>query len=291
MKLLIIGQEERTPTDLEILNRAKRFFDSTLYVPFSRLSMNVDGKVIYKRVDFNKFDAILPRISPNKKMFAYSILKALNLYSPISAYTYLITYNRFVMLEILNKKNIPTIKAYLLNSSKSFSGLDISYPVSVRVPNKKGVMLANNRIELKPIIDALESEEPIHIEEIWLENYTQAYVVGDEVFGIKRRPKEISDILFGKGKPSECKLKPHIREIALRAAIALRTEFARVDILKDRVLNVELTPSIKKVEEIINKSIIDKLLLLIRDSVSKRRESIFDKLIDEVRSAFGDVFK
>jgi len=292
MKLCIIGPEKRTHSNLELLEKAKKFFDTVLYVPFSLMSLGND-EIIYKNVDLSKFDSVLPIIPKNRSLFAYSVLNNLKVYSPISPKAYFITSDRFIMFSEIMKNGLQTPKIYLLNSPKSVQAIanSIKFPISIRLSSKeKGIMFANNNTELRAMLDTLETfKDTIYIEEYLNTSYLQIYVIGDDVFGLKRKPVKKPDIFFGEGKMMGCKISDKIKNAAIKTAKIIGTEFARVDMIGEKILNIDLSPPVKDVEKVINMDIISRLLEFIKYSAQRDKSSLFERFLIDIKSLMRNI--
>ncbi len=252
MKLCIVGPVDRKETDLRLLETAKKNFDSVLYVPFPNISLSINDitRVSYKSVDLSRFDAVLPRIPKERNLFGYLLFTTLNLYTPVSARAFLVTSDRFLMLDILKKDNFPVPPIYFTDSIVTAKNLTekIKFPAVLRIPGtEKGVAFANTAKEAKTILDTLGTfRKPIYLEEFFESSYIQAYVVaGHVIAAVKRRP-EGNDIYFGKGTPKKVHLSTGMKNLAIGAAGTVRADFAMVEMIKEPrcVFNVNICPPI-----------------------------------------------
>lgn len=252
MKLCIIGPSERKEkeTDLRLLETAKKNFESVLYVPYTNISLNIDGetRVRYKNIDLSKFDAILPRIPRSKSLFAYLLLSVIPKYSPLTAHSFLATYDRFLMLQRLRMHGIPVPKVYFTNSivsAKNFLN-EVTFPISLRMPGtERGVMFASSTKEANTMLDTLGSfKSSIYMEEFIEENYLQVYVIaGKAVAMLKRLPKDPSEIFQGKGVGKRIGLSKEMKNMAISAAASVKADFAMVEMSRKRnVFNINICP-------------------------------------------------
>jgi len=297
MKLCIIGPEKRTGTELEILKKAKDIFDSVLYIPYTSISVS-SNRVTYKNINLSKFDAVLPIIPREKNLFACSLLNNIKSFSPISPSAYLLAYNRFLLLDNLRKRGFSTPKIYLINSPKTIRTIldsnEINFPISLRISsNEQGIMLANNKTEVRSMLDTLETfEKMVYIEEFFDSNYIQIYVIGDSVFGVKRIPIKKTDIYFGKGKIVKYKMRGEIKKLSLQLAMSVNSKVLTIDMTEktNKIINVRLVPLFQDAEKVLNKDMNTLLLNFIKDSV-KKSCSIFEEFIDDIKLVIKDVFK
>lgn len=291
MKLCILGPEKRGKTELSLIDRGKKVFDSILYVPYTEIGVSSE-KVEYK-VDISSFDAVLPRIERANSLFAYIVLNNLStLYSPISPNAYLATHDRFLMLEYFKSVGIEIPKIYLINSRKSLSRLkDLKLPLAIMSRGSENIMFATNKTELKTMVDAIGFKHPVYLEEFYPAKYIQAIVIGREVFCIERKPASKKDIYFGEGKMSTCKLSESVRDLALKVSDKLNVDFACITIVKNKVFDVNFVPPLHSISEVLGEDLIYKLLRFVRFSIKRKEVPLLDKLLYDAKRILKEIFE
>ncbi len=286
MKLAILTGRKKRKTDLKLLKEGRNYFNKVLLVPFSNLSISLDGgfSVMYRKKDLLEYDAIICRLRGGFNP-AYTIVKNFPGYSPSKAISFLLTSDRFLMFNHLSNQNIPVPKACMLNSSKPMTNLlsDFKFPISIKVNTKeRGIMFADNMDEAKTMIDTLTSlNQLIYVEEHYTKDLIEAYVIGSEVVAsVRRKSKNREDMLYGRGKMKRVKLSKDLEDLAVSAADAVQTEFARVDLMENpqRVIGMELTPYMTRATEKTGKNIHSALVSYVEQSAGIREKAGFSML-------------
>ncbi|MBI5347613.1 MAG: hypothetical protein HZB66_03310 [Candidatus Aenigmarchaeota archaeon] len=255
MKLCIIGPDKRTQTNLRLLAAAKESFDSVLYVPYSAISISIKDsvRVFYKNINMAGFDAVITRIPKSRSLFGYLITNTLNTYSPINPEAYVITSDRFLMLDMLKRKGLNVPNVYFIDSVRSALDLiekkEITFPLSMRMPEiDKSMMIANEKKEARTMLGALKTfQKPVYIEELKNETFTEAYVIGEQVVAaFRKKPKEWNDIFSGKGKSKAIEPSKTIEKAAVAAASVINTNFAVVRIIEKNniIFDINLCPDL-----------------------------------------------
>ncbi|MCD6381786.1 MAG: hypothetical protein J7L43_02305, partial [Candidatus Aenigmarchaeota archaeon] len=203
----------------------------------------------------------------------------------------LYTSNRFLMIEFLKSHEIETPKVFLINSRKALLRMkNIKMPLVIRSSEEKGIMFATNKTELKTMVDSLGYSSPICIEEFYSRTYSQILVIGREVFGIQRKPKEKKDIYLGRGSAKKKKLNSDEKTIALKVANALNTDFLLVTVGSKKVYDVSLYPNLVEISQILGTDVIHKLLNFIKVSITGEEVSV-EKMKYDIKRLILDIFK
>jgi glutathione synthase/RimK-type ligase-like ATP-grasp enzyme len=291
MKLCIIGPEDRTNSDLALLKAGKRLFNSVLYIPYTGISLHVGNKTgaRYKNIDLSGFDAVLPRIPKHRYLFGYLLLKTLDVSSPIRSYSYVTCSDRFLMMDALKQKELEVPEIHYMDSVRSFSPDNMQFPIAMRVPEQEQVMIANTVKESKSMVDALKTfKKPVYIEEFVKGKYLEYFVVDEKIVaGVRRKPKNESDIYHGKGNIKKVRIKKRHEELAIRAADAVKTDLAVVRIAKDKVIDVVLCP---RLTDLIRKDInIDYEIINYIKNISEAYRPIVEQLVSKMKRV-RDIF-
>ncbi len=299
MRLCIVGSSDKKAVDIDLLKTAKSIFDSVLYASYSHISFAQGNEleITFKNSDLSRFDAILPRIPKERAMFGYFLLNSLDIYSPMKPQSFLIWADRLLMLNILQKEGLPVPKMYVVDSQETAMRIlkrdEVAFPLSLKISKKeRGAMLANSEKEFEAMLDTLQSfKEPVCIEEFFDSDYIQAFVVGNHVVSaVRRTPKEKRNIFRGKGGKNRIKLKPHLKDLAVGAAHAVKSNFALVTLVekpRKAIIDVNLCPmwSMDNLEYELIRYIFDR---------AKTREKPISRLgefLTDIKSAVRDLFE
>ncbi len=302
MRLCVVGPDKRTETNLRLLNAAKRVFDSVLYVPYSSVCLSVKDeiKVSFKNINLSRFDAIIPRIPKNRSLFGYLLLHTLGISSPIEPEAYVITSDRFLMLNMLRRKGIAVPNVYFIDSVQSAISLiddeEIKFPFSMRMPEtEKGIMIAKVKKEAKSMLGTLKTfDKPVYIEELSSGPYIDAYVIGNKaVASVRKSPENDGDIFHGKGRDKSIKISHDIENIALAAASSAGTRFALVRILEKKriVMDVILYPELRSVIEKTKVPIDEMLVNHVAGSVTPMGDTWIGRFFGEAKTKVKGIFE
>jgi ribosomal protein S6--L-glutamate ligase len=253
MKACVIGGKGKSPSTMKIFNAMKDYerFDSVLFIPTEHITLGVkDGKsmVTYRDKDLSEFDVIVPRIGASKAFFGYLMLKMIegesDTYTPLKPESPLISHNKFLTLEFLNKADVPIPETYLTISSATAKRIvsdTIKPPLILKLlegTQGKGVMFAKDKNSSEGIIDALN----VLNQSIFIEKYIKnpgedirVVVLGDEVVTSAKRKAKKGDIrsnLGSGGKYVSYRVNSEIADIAIRASEAIGAEICGVDIIQ-----------------------------------------------------------
>ena len=144
-------------------------------------------------------------------------------------------------------------------------------------------MFIENRKEIRAVLDTLGTfDEPIYIEEFSGSSYFQIFVIGRNTIGLRRKIREKSNMYLGGGKIVSSGIPGEVRKLASHSAEALKSDFCRVDIAENRVVNISLAPPLTEVENTLNIDLSSKLLEFIKHSAAKRKAPILERIFSEI---------
>jgi len=227
-------------------------FDSVLFIPTESITLGVkDGKssVTYRDKNLSDFDVIVPRIGASKAWFAYQMFKMLEnteTYIPMKPEAPLISHDKFLTLEVLNKAGIPIPETYLAispSSAKRVVDGKIKPPLIMKLlggTQGKGVMFAKDKSSADGIIDTLN----VLNQSLFIEKYIKnpgedirVIVLGDEVIASAKRKAKKGDIrsnLGSGGKYQSYRVNSELADIAIKSAEAIGSEICGVDIIQGK---------------------------------------------------------
>jgi gamma-F420-2:alpha-L-glutamate ligase len=299
-RLCIIG-EEKSESNIKLIEEAKKLFESVFFVPISgiHIGLTEDFTITYRTTDLLKFDAILPRIPRYFGSYAYQLLSLFpeNTFIAIKPISFLLACERFFLLTILRKRNIETINLRLTHTTEAALRIleDNGFPLIIRTPGKKTGVFVANTTEAKTIIDAFAAlKQPILIEDV-IKDMVSVYVSEPEVIGAVKKKTEEKDIVFSKGKIKPFKLNPEIEQLALDTAKSIEAQIARVDIATSdtpRVVNVELNPSFIAPSKVIKENLVEKIINGVYENYKAHKEKpVLMKFFEDAKSVMKDVLK
>ncbi len=303
MRLCIVGDEKKTKSNIKLVNHAKRLFDAVLYVPYSRICLKEEKKLVitYRGRNLSRFDIILPRIPKKRSLFAYFLLKSLPLYSPIKPQSFLFWSDRFLQMHLLRKEGLPTPDLYMVDSAKSASEIiksGLSFPITMRASSEeRGIMFANSEKEARAMLDTLKTfDTPIYIEDYFDSDYYQLLVVENRIItAIKRKPEEKRDMFFGNGKIYRTTAPSDVKKLAIDSAEAMKTSIASVNIVEKprKIIGIDLCPNIETFVPYTKLDIYRELLEFVYESEKSKEKPIskFSNFLRELRSSVNDLFE
>jgi len=265
-----------------------------------RLTLGKEFMIHYRTTNLMKFDAVLTRIPKEFYTFAYQLLSLFppDTYMPIKPISFLVTEERFFMMSVLRKRNIPTIDINLARSSKAIQFIleNANYPLLLRVPGNDIGVVVETQKEAKSIVETIESlKSPVIVEEI-IKDLVSLYVVGNEVVVAVRKKSEEKDLVFGKGKiKKEGNIDAEVKYIATDTANAIDTQIARIDITtipQPRVVNIELNPALIDVSKVCKVDIAKRIIDTIYTGYLKNKEKpLLVKFFEDAKSVVKEVLK
>ena len=283
MKLYIIGPDKRDDTEIELVQRAKEYFDSILYIPITKIrveTINNQSIPYFKDMNLLETDAILPRVN-KKDIDIYAVLLQIfnnnNIFVPFSNNAIHYGYNEFLVPFMLSKSGILSPKTYFSLSrialEKKLSTL--IYPIIVKLPySKKGTIILDSENSVKGVLDTLEIlDQPITLQETY-EGATplSILVIGTRTYAVN-------------GKDEQYSLSNGEKQIIINASRTLETKICQINALKTDsnvllIIGMDIKPKIIAFEKIYNKKLIDiTLKYLASESKKKKDGNIISKLV------------
>lgn len=262
-KLAIIGSRTfKQSTVNALLEEAKKRFDTVLFVPIDKLSIQtIDGKIglFFKSQNLLSFDAIYPRISSRDMLLGEAVLKAIEqsgVYCPVNNHAYQVTNHKFYTVQKLTNAKIPNITSTLFISPKyaDYAVMETGYPFVMKLISGfagRGVVLVNNKEQMESILDAIHLFEEFICTQRFIKgkNYdVRCYVIGDYVIAVKRtsRKGEWRANVSKGGSAQLINPTPEMLEIAKNSAKVLGMDICAVDLMDQKkkwvVIEVNFMP-------------------------------------------------
>ena len=298
--LCIIGTNKGN-TDIELLNEAKKVFDSVLFVPIESIGVGLaeDFSIKYRVTDLLKFKAVFPRIPRKISSYAYQLLSLFpeDTYMPIKPISFLLAEERFFLLTVLRKRRISTINLQMTKGPKAAAKMleDAKFPLVIRIPDKKTGIVVKNATEAKGVINALGSlNQSVLIEDL-VKNVVSVYIADPEVIAsVKKKTKE-TDVVFASGELKKQNIDLKTKQLAIDAAKAIDAQVARVDIGlngEPRVVNIELNPDLSAASKAVDKNLAELVMKSIRENYTTHQQKpMLMKFFDDAKSVVKDVLK
>jgi glutathione synthase/RimK-type ligase-like ATP-grasp enzyme len=299
-ELCIIGQE-KSESNLRLLEEAKKVFDSVFFVPLNGISIGLrdDFAITYRTTNILKFKAILPRISRQFSSYAYQLLSLFpaESYMAVRPLSFLLAEERFFLLTVLRKRGIPTANLSLSRTTEPAYRIieQNNLPVIIRTPEKTTGVVVQKKNEAKTSIDALASlKQAILIEDV-IKDLVSVYVSEPEVLATVKKSTKEKDILFAKGALKSYKANIEIQQLALDAAKAVEAQVARVDISlgkEPRVVNINLNPDLMVASKVTGTDIPRMVMEAVRDNYNKHKERpMLMRFFEDAQSVMKEVLK
>jgi len=319
MKACVIGGKikgESTMKIFQTMNDSGKF-DSVLFIPIENITLGVkEGKssVTYRNIDLSDFDVIVPRIGASKAWFAYQMLKMLentDTYIPLKPETPLISHDKFLTLEVLNKHGIPIPETYLAlspSAAKRVIGDKIKPPLIMKLlggTQGKGVMFAKDTNSAEGIVDTLN----VLNQSLFIEKYIKnpgedirVVVLGDEVITSAKRKAKQGDIrsnLGSGGKYQSYRVNSEIADLAVKSAEAIGAEICGVDIIQGKkgpvVIEVNIALGMK-ICEVTGVDIPKKIVHYVSEKGMqgknvKKLSCFFEKELGKIPKIFKEIVK
>lgn len=300
MGLCIIGQE-KSESNIRLLEEAKKKFDSVFFVPIDSIGigLNNDFSISYRTSDILKFDAVLPRIPKKYRSYAYQLLSLFpsDTFMPIKPISFLLADERFFLITVLRKRGVPTLDLHLTRSTKAAARImdRLDFPLILRTPNKKIGVVVKNKLEAKSVVDALAHlNQPILIENM-VKDMISVYVAEPEVIAVMKKKTKEPDIIFSSGEYKSTKIDLDVQQLALEAARAVDAQIAKVDISlnsEPRVVNIDLNPDITMPSKVTGTDIPEKIIESVYKNYNEHKEKpLLMKFFDDAKSVVKDVLK
>ena len=292
IKCAIIYGEESDQHHV-LMDSAKDYFDKVLAVPMDSLRVvyNEEGiKIMYKTTDLTDFDCVFLRVFGNEMLFGENIpeiLETEGVYTQVDVDSLTIASNKFYMIKVMEDGDLPVPKtSYTLSTTETERAAEsLNYPVIIKIISGyggKGVMKANQKSDLTPIIDTLALfEQDICLQE-YIENPGEdirIIIIGDQTYAYKRiggREEFRSNISAG-GKREPYELSEEMEEVAVKAAKICGFDFCGIDIIEGQengdffIGEVNASPGIAGTEEVIEEPIADLLMEYLYEQTLKKK--------------------
>ncbi|RME78188.1 RimK family alpha-L-glutamate ligase [Candidatus Woesearchaeota archaeon] len=185
-------------------------------------------------------------------------------YVPIPDYAFTTGHDKLLTQLVLDQAGVPMPTTYISSSTKEAKRIldRVSYPIVIKFPQGtqgKGVTFAESVSSAKSILDAFASlNQPVIVQE-FVETGGEdirAFVVGGKVVAAMKRKalegEKRSNIHAG-AKGEKVELDLETKQIAVKAAKALKLDICGIDILKGpqgpKVIEVNLSPGIQGITE------------------------------------------
>ena len=286
MKLCIIGPEKRSDSEIELMETAKKKFDSILYAPIEMIRIETckDKAVPFlKNTNLLEFDAILPRVNKKNADFCYVLLKIFeqhSIFSSLSSESILYGYNEFLLPFMLNNKRIETPKTYLAMSRPAIEkSIDTTiYPAILKLPySKAGTIILDSPESAKGVVDTLETlNQPITLQETFSDALAiSVLVIGSETYAVD-------------GKKSKYKLTRDEMNTVMSVSQLLKAGICQINLMKanDQVMVVgfNIKPRIEFYSEIYDMDLLDKSISYLKKLAAIRKENpVFSKFLEWIR--------
>ncbi len=300
MTLCILGQE-KTESNLRLLEEAKKRFGSVFFVPIESIGvgLNRDFSITYRTSDLLKFKAVLPRIPRRFYSYAYQLLSLFpaDAFMAIPPIAFLLASERFFLLTVLRKRGIPTLNLYLARSVVAATRIleGLQFPVVIRVPAQKTGVTVKSITEAKSIIEALGSlQQPVLIEDL-IKDMVSVYVARPDVVAAVKKVTREHDVIFAQGSLKSQRLDIEVRHLAMEVAEAIDTQIMRVDMSlnkEPRVVNIELNPGLMEPSKVTGINIPEKIIQSFYQNYKTNLEKpILMKFFEDAKSVVKDVLK
>lgn len=298
MTLCILGQE-KTESNIKLLEEAKKKFSSVFFVPIESIGvgLNDDFSISYRTSNLLKFNAVLPRIPSRYYSYAYQLLSLFpsKTYIAVPPITFLLASERFYLLTVLRKRGVETLNLYLARSSAAAIRIldQVEFPVVIRVPTQKTGVTVKSQTEAKSIIEALGSlKQPILIEDLIKDMVSVFVAKPDVIASVKKITKE-QDVIFAHGSYKSHKLSIDEKHLALETASAIDAQIVRVDMSvnkEPRVVNIELNPDLTGPSKVTGENIPAKIIESFHEGYQSNQDKpMLMQFFDDAKSVVKDV--
>lgn len=298
--LCIIGQEKST-SNIQLLEEAKKKFNAVFFVPLNAIGIGLSDTfaISYRTTNLLKFPAVFARIPTEYCSYAYQLLSLFpqETFMSIKPISLLIAAERFFLLTVLRKRGVETINLKLAKSKKAAKRLieEEKYPFIIRVPDKKTGVVVENSTEARSIIDALASlDKSILIEDV-VKNMVSMYIAYPDVIATVKKKSGDKDIVFSPGDYKGIKPTIEMERLALDAASAIEAQIVRVDITMEnhpKVANINLNPDFIMPSKVTEKNIPARVIDSLSDNFDLHvKKPLFVKFFEDASSVIKDVLK
>lgn len=250
MKFCLISGKSGDDVKDIFIEEAEKIFDEVLYVPLNQICIECqNGKAIltYESKNIMNSDAIYVRIFDDDYLFGEIILDILgktNIYMPTNLDSYLMTNHKYYSTQkVADVKHIISPKSAMTLSPEQAINVSkkTGFPIIIKLLRGfggKGVMKIDSQGELKPVLDALHIYEDILSSQEFIPNDctdTRALVVGDKIYGIKRKGKgdEWRANVSQGGSAEIIELDPNTNAAAKEIAETMNMDICAIDFIED----------------------------------------------------------
>lgn len=245
MNLAIVSLKGRSSE--MIARAAAKHFEkvSSIDLRNIRVDVNREGSaVMHEDKNLCEYDCVYLRGSYQYADLLTSIAISLKgkVYMPLDPDSFLVSHNKFLTEVKLKEEGIPFPVTHLVYKTEMAKNLaqKFKYPVVFKTlagTHGKGVMFADSVESANSLIDMLEKmKEPFLIQEFIETGVTdiRAVVIGQDVISMQRTAKqgELRAGLHSGGEGRKIELSYDDKQIAKRAARALKADVIAVDLLK-----------------------------------------------------------
>lgn len=300
-KDLCVIAQEKSDSNIKLLEEAKKKFDSVFFVPLDSIAVGLTDKfsITYRTTDLLRFPAVFARIPSEFSSFGYQLLSLFpqNTFMPIRPLSFLLTEERFFLLTVLRKRGIETLNVRLARSKKAADRVieETPFPFIIRIPDKKTGVIVNSKLEAKSIVDALSSLDQAILFEQIIEEVVSLFVAGSDVITAVRKKSKEKDIVFSQGEYKSVKISLELEHLALEAVKTIDAQVARVDIAPGKepcVVNVNLNPQLIVPSQVTGVNIPEKIIESISDSFDIHlKRPLLVKFFEDARSVVRDIMK
>ncbi len=275
-----------------LMEAAEEFFDTVLAVPMEALRVVYNGEgvqVMYKNTDLTDFDCVFLRVFGDEMLFGENlpeILESEGVYTQVDVDSLTIASNKFYMIKVMEDGNLPVPKtSYTLSTQETQRvAEELGYPVIIKIISGyggKGVMKADQKSDLTPIIDTLTLFE----QDICLQEYIdnpgediRIIVVGEDTYAYKRIGGEDefrSNISQG-GKREDYEPTEEMKDAAVQAAKLCGFDFCGIDIIESEngdfyIGEINFSPGIANLEDVTEDNVPEKVMEHMYSQVLKTR--------------------
>ncbi|MCK5593775.1 MAG: hypothetical protein KAI18_00885 [Candidatus Aenigmarchaeota archaeon] len=283
MKLCIIGPEKRSDSEIELMELAKKEFDSVLYAPIEMIRIETCKETaapFFKNINLLDFDVIFPRISKRNADFGYVLLKIFEqhkMLSPLSSESLLYGYNEYLLPFSLNNNKIQTPRTYLSMSRTAIEkNIDtMIYPAILKLPySKTGTIVLDSAESAKGVVDTLETlKQPITLQETFKDaTAISVLVIGNHTYAVK-------------GKDSRYKLTTEERNTIMSVSQLLNATICQINLLKANdkamVVGFNIKPKIEFFGNIYELNLLEKCVSYLgKRTTIKEENPIFNKVLE-----------
>lgn len=243
----------------------------------ARVELINDKEVVFNLENGFDYDVVLERcLNHLTAMYAVTILNSFGIRTVNSGETAQTCGSKFLVTEALLKNNIPTPKVMIaFTPERAIEAIEkMGYSVVLKPAiGSWGKLLAkiNDREAAEAVLDHKNKLGTYHHSVFYIQKYIEkpgrdirAFVVGDKVRAIYRSSKHWITHLDKGAVVSKCPVTDEIKDLALRAAKAVKGDIVAVDMLETNngliVLEVDYTPEFSLYFPALDKGIADDII-------------------------------